>query len=93
MILSLLLLILVTSSETIEWTDYQTGMKEIMATQKPGILLIHHSTCPACINLHRIMDNSEHFKQLSKAFVMISCKDGVVPHDPAFKGGYLTDSL
>ena len=88
MILYILLLVLVASSETIEWVDYQQGMSAIESTHKPGIVLIHHSTCPACVNLHRIMDNSDRVKQLSKSFVMISCKDGVVPPDPAFKGGY-----
>lgn len=87
MILYILLLVLVASSETIEWVDYQQGMNEIASTHKPGILLIHHSTCPACINLNRIMENSDHIKQLAKSFVMISCKDGVVPPDPVFKGG------
>ena len=82
-----LLFLLSSSYSMIQWQSYDDGINEIHFTHKPGIVLIHYSTCPACKHLHSIFEKSERIQALSSHFVMISCKDGNEPKDKAFDGG------
>ena len=72
---------------SVEWKSYEEGIQEIEDSRKPGIVLIHYSTCPACININKIMNMSKKIDELSKQFVMISCVNGKEPKDIAYKGG------
>lgn len=71
----------------IQWKSYEEGIQEIEEKNKPGIVLIHYSTCPACIHVKNIMESSEKIEKLSEKFVMISCENGKEPRDITYKGG------
>ena len=83
----LLLAALSCGADTIEWKSFDEGLEEMKQMNKPGVVLIHHSTCPACINLGKIFATSKKVINLSRSFVMISCSNGFVPVDPAYNGG------
>lgn len=86
--ISFLLVLMCVVTASIQWKSYDEGINEVENQKKPGIVLIHHSTCPACINLNKIFQNSERIEELSKQFVMMSCKNGKEPNDIGYKGGF-----
>ena len=76
------------ASEKIDWKTFDEGMSEIKRDGKPGIVLIHRPSCPACRNLNAIFATSTKIQELSKSFVMIRCNSGEDLHDDAYKGGW-----
>lgn len=76
------------ASEKIDWKPFDEGMSEIKRGGKPGIVLIHSPSCPACRNLNAIFATSTKIQELSKSFVMIRCNNGDSLHDDAYKGGW-----
>lgn len=87
--ISFLLLLICAVTASIQWKSYDEGINEVENQKKPGIVLIHRSTCPACINLNKIFQNSERIEELSKQFVMMSCKSGKEPNDIGYRGGFI----
>lgn len=84
---SFLVILMCVVSASIQWKSFDEGIHEVESQKKPGIVLIHHSTCPACINLNKIIQNSSRIEELSKQYVMMSCKNGKEPNDIDYKGG------
>lgn len=76
------------ASEKIDWKTFDEGMSEIKRDGKPGIVLIHRPSCPACRNLNAIFATSTKIQELSKSFVMIRCNSGENLRDDAYKGGW-----
>lgn len=68
-----------------------SGMNQMRATRRPGMVVIYKSWCPVCEELKSAFLTSREIDQLSNYFVLIVLKDDAEPNDPAFApdGGYV----
>lgn len=62
-------------------TNLQDGIKKVTETRRPGMVIIHKSTCGACKNLKAILSGSKEIDRLSSYFIVISLVDDDEPRE------------
>lgn len=65
-------------------TSLSAGIKKISETKRPGMVIIHKSTCGACTNLKSKLLASREIDHLSNSFVVISLMDDSAPREPKY---------
>ncbi|EEB19222.1 thioredoxin domain-containing protein 12 precursor, putative [Pediculus humanus corporis] len=65
-------------------TNLSSGINKIKETKKPGMVIIHKSTCSACISLKPKLLASKEIERLSNFFIVISLMDDFVPIEPKY---------
>ena len=76
----------------IDWQSWSRGLSVAKETQKPLMVVLHKSWCPACKSLKPKFQASQAIEQLSSQFVMINAKEGEEPiESPQFNvdGAYI----
>ena len=76
----------------IDWQTWSKGLSLAKVNQKPLMVILHKSWCPACKSLKPKFEGSKTIEKLSARFVMINAKEGEEPiEDPKFNidGGYI----
>ena len=63
----------------IDWQSWSRGLSVAKETQKPLMVVLHKSWCPACKSLKPKFQASKAIEKLSSQFVMINAKEGEEP--------------
>ena len=62
----------------IKWVEYSSALQD---TNKPSMIILHKSWCPACKNLKPKLAENPEFAELSEKFSMVNAGEGEDLHD------------
>jgi protein-disulfide reductase (glutathione) len=75
----------------IKWVSLKEGQRMAKEQQKPAMVVIHKTWCPACKALRPKFAENAEIAKLSQNFIMINCENEEEPQTSDFKpdGGYI----
>lgn len=65
-------------------TNLSRGLTKISESKRPGMVIIHKSTCSACNSLKPKLLASKEIERLSNFFIVISLMDDAAPRESKF---------
>merc|ERR1712038_354121 len=65
--------------DEIEWKPWNEALDLAKKTEKPIMVLLHKTSCPACKSFKPIFANSKEILELSSKFIMVNAKFGQEP--------------
>ena len=65
--------------DDIEWKPWSEALELAKETEKPILVLLHKTSCPACKSFKTVFAKSKEILELSSKFIMVNAKFGQDP--------------